>query len=179
MDTIYSLYGYWNPKKRRARKSKAETQSTRYMGIETALMVCPITSASWHNLLAIWVLKHLNLPPNQKFYRTQSTRYMGIETFILILLAVCEVDTIYSLYGYWNLISLSYWSSASRHNLLAIWVLKLHLCRQLRSRSLRHNLLAIWVLKHNIYKSETPTIKTQSTRYMGIETVGFSFNFFL
>ena len=37
--------------------------------------------------------------------------------------------------------------------------------------SQRHNLLAIWVLKRFIFIQHYFTIKTQPTRYMGIETI--------
>ena len=34
-----------------------------------------------------------------------------------------------------------------------------------------HNLLAIWVLKHKKLKKTIDKLKTQPTRYMGIETL--------
>ena len=147
-----------------------QTQSTRYMGIETLTLMAMKniekrhnllaiwvlkrytadfeTLASRHNLLAIWVLKRLVSTNRNNFWETQSTRYMGIETTQVPSNIQPMSDTIYSLYGYWNWKTLPGNAVNSRHNLLAIWVLKL------------------WEFLVYISKKQT-----QSTRYMGIETL--------
>mgnify|MGYP007011720835 CR=1 FL=1 len=102
-----------------------QTQSTRYMGIETIVFIAELLSFFGHNLLAIWVLKHS----------------------ICCCMSTKTWDTIYSLYGYWNV----YISSPT-------------------SKNRGHNLLAIWVLKHMMLCLFAFLIWTQSTRYMGIET---------
>ena len=124
------------------------TQSTRYMGIETFNAIIFLRTTCRHNLLAIWVLKLAKL----------------------ISIIFHLYDTIYSLYGYWNLYEFCHCVDVlCRHNLLAIWVLKLADCPLTvfnlfdtiyslygywnfiisfhPSWVYRHNLLAIWVLK--------------------------------